>query len=230
MYSSSNELRNGPQSSFVPRFLTSAPLMYRLSNLNHRGTVDDFGLSSTLNNPAVNTPTPTAFGHTILPTSIRLLPSHVSEWNSGVSHSPYASSSVLGAPISNFSSPGSTVVNLLPVIQLPCTGAQGSRIPFREVNGDLSGARDEADPPLQWKLAKPVSEAPREGVSFENRNATLSSRVESGESPQCEHRRSVSKPRGELVGLRVNQIEDHIRRQSTARQPVSTIPKAAVSN
>jgi hypothetical protein len=113
---------------------------------------------------------------------------------------------------------------------LPCTGALESRIPLGEVNGDLPGARDKGVPPLLWKLAKPVSESPLEGVSFDNLNATLSFPVESGISPHSEHRRSVCKPRGELVGLRVNQIEDHIRRQSMARQPVCSRPKATVSN
>ena len=234
----SNESKIAPQSSFVPRFLTSAPLMFQFSSPNTSVSTMDGACRapgksySNLipDQTLVNSSTFNPFGEVIRPSSFRVPPSQFIDWSRGGVYSPYPSSSVLGAPISNFTSPGSTIVNLPPVMQLPSTGALESRTPFGQVNENVLNARDQALTSAQWKLSKPVSQSSFEGVAFDKPNVTLSSPIECGRSVDSDTRRSVSKPRGELVGLRVNEIEDQLRRQSMSHQSVSHRLRPAISN
>lgn len=229
-------------SASVPRFLTSAPLMFQFNS--QPGSV----LHQTLG----SLPLPSIQSMTVLPATVMtsestnqtafpryngydhanvLFPSLSSNrvigssfrlpWNQGLS--PVASPSILMSPMSAYSSPGDTQMQL-PRQQITFQNTPGSRGPLQEVglNSNSSGLG-----------ASKVPCAPNGSESYgtsrvDDLGMTFSS-LQRDYCPSDQIKVRPVKPRGELVGLRVNEIEDHLRRQSFKRQSVVT-PRHTISN
>lgn len=202
----------------TPRFLSGAPLMFQYPSVStspYQSSMTQSYLANPVNIQSTSANLRGIFNYqsaffgslgSIQQTSARLFPGIMpqSQFNACVAnHAPVlgspASSSVLGGPISTFTSPSVTVSQL----PLPLIGG-----PLSEIDQNVMVKQ-----PLQ-KLADPVS--PKKGtmecfedLKFES-NVTLSSPAAGWPSTR--------KPKGQLVGVRVSELEDNLRRKSTWRQ------------
>lgn len=240
MYASSNDLRSLPQSLSVPRFLTSAPLMFqftgtpssssdRFDRLNYQTGASQFqGSVAAIQNPVTlqsfHLPGVPSREYGIfqgftgsLQTSTVLAPAFT-----GI-YSPFASSSVLGAPISNYTTPSSTV-GMLPTITPRKMEPEVARMVLGELSSNVMSRSDQSNRESPWKLSRPMAENSFIDTHFDNPNITLSSHGEASPSFDQGLKRSLCKPRGELVGKRVNEIEDHLRRQTMSRISIANKP------
>lgn len=246
MYSSStSDPRLAVNSTSMPRFLTSAPLMFHFSGTDSGLTprnlsgnmAHQFGTQSRLGSihqqpifPSITSSIPRLFPGI----NAFNYPSIGGIGASSAVPSPYASSSVLGGPISTFTSPGSTLTNLQLVAPAKPSGAAvvTPRGPLGEINQNrvpnLNNDRPKSSP---WELMKPVSQASFQESSFDHLNITLSSPADTSRRSEAGKPWNAVRPRGEFVGLRVTEIEDHLRRQSVHKPPSSTMPlKSGISN
>lgn len=217
----------------VPRFLTSAPLMFQYQPSDYQFQIPSFGAASLPSGQNIGPAVTQYRSHSQLPSMYygafprgsqmfpplqsTLLSSGWSGFQWPVMTSPVQSSSILGSPMSAFSSPGATVLNLSQHRQAAHRIVDEHRKPLTEVGLNVN------------KVCNEVKNISFDDSQFDNLNVTLSSNTAQGNQACPVSRRSVVKPRGELVGLRVQELEEHLRRQSLKRQSL-VVPKSSIPN